>query len=245
MNLIYVEKVVISKSELERLYISEQKSIREICKETGHDLKTIIKLFREHGIVSRDCFESWRVRRNNLTAHISKELLLDLYCNQRLSIINVAKKLGVSKKLLRSVMVEYAIPFMTKSQSLVGKKKSEEHRLKILAVPRPTKDTSIERLVEEGLAEKEVAHYKHYPILGCCQSDKAFPDEKIAVFCDGDYWHSIPKAVENDKRVNKILEENGWIVLRFTEKEIKANPGIVVSKIINTLLTRRYLLNGI
>jgi DNA mismatch endonuclease (patch repair protein) len=132
---------------------------------------------------------------------------------------------------------------MSLSEVLRGKKKSEAHRLKILAVPRPTKHTLIERLVEEELAKREIGHYVQLPILGACQSDFAFPDEKIAVFCDGDYWHSIPKAIEKDARVNAALAANNWVVLRFRERDIKANPEKIVD-VIYEELTKRRKLNG-
>lgn len=71
--------------------------------------------------------------------------------------------------------------------------------------------------------------------------DIAILKYKIAVFVDGEYWHGydwenkkqklkrnrsywIEKIEENiarDARNNKELEENGWKVIRFWEKEVK------------------------
>lgn len=70
--------------------------------------------------------------------------------------------------------------------------------------------------------------------------DLLFKREKVAVFCDSEFWHGkkylegeIPKTntdfwktklqknIERDREVNKVLQEQGWTVLRYWEKEIK------------------------
>ena len=71
--------------------------------------------------------------------------------------------------------------------------------------------------------------------------DVAFIGKKVAVFCDSEFWHGydwehrkndiktrrefwIPKIernIQRDLEVNRILEEQGWIVLRFWGKEIQ------------------------
>lgn len=65
--------------------------------------------------------------------------------------------------------------------------------------------------------------------------DFAFPDAKIGIEVDGDYYHVNPKFYPNgpisaiqkrnfgrDKAKNKFLSQNGWILLRFWECEINA-----------------------
>jgi len=67
---------------------------------------------------------------------------------------------------------------------------------------------------------------------------------KIAIFCDGEYWHGrdwenhkedfksncefwyskIEGNIHRDKEVNKNLSDNGWKIFRFWETEIKEKP---------------------
>ncbi|QLE01402.1 very short patch repair endonuclease [Galbibacter sp. BG1] len=81
---------------------------------------------------------------------------------------------------------------------------------------------------------------------------------KLAIFIDGEFWHGynwdvkkntiksnrgfwIPKIernIQRDKEVNKQLEEMGYTVLRFWEKEVKTN----LKKCINDVLV--YLQTG-
>lgn len=99
----------------------------------------------------------------------------------------------------------------------------------------PTKDTTIELALQEKLRKKGVSFEIHKPIFG--QPD-IFIEPNIAIFCDGDYWHSNPKIYrdvskdlnatqkKNQKRdleVNHTLLKKNYIVLRFWEYDIKNN----------------------
>lgn len=95
----------------------------------------------------------------------------------------------------------------------------------------PKKDTSIERAIQQELSRRGIRFVKHLPILNRCQADVAFPEQKIAVFCDGDYWHNRPDVRSKDITQEMILRANGWRVLRFWEHEINADVSACVSKI--------------
>lgn len=92
--------------------------------------------------------------------------------------------------------------------------------------------------------------------------DIVFPRQRLAVFCDGDFWHGkdwparreklaqganapywIAKIEANrarDRRHTAALEAEGWAVLRFWESTIHANPEAVVREILSSLdLTER------
>ncbi len=91
-------------------------------------------------------------------------------------------------------------------------------------------------------------HVKWLP--GC--PDFVFEKEKIAIFVDGCFWHGCPlcykkpktsikyweqKLVANknrDDKVSKLLETNGWLVLRFWEHETSEKT-MIIDKIINSL----------
>ena len=73
--------------------------------------------------------------------------------------------------------------------------------------------------------------------------DIAFIKNKVAVFCDSEFWHGhdwehrkadlktnrefwitkIERNIQRDLEVNRILEDEGWLVLRFWGKEIQKN----------------------
>lgn len=90
------------------------------------------------------------------------------------------------------------------------------------------RDTKIEVIIDNELQSlgliKNKDYLTHKGTLNVCIPDKVFLEEKIAVFCDGDYWHNLPKAPEKDKNQNIKLIKNNWIPIRFWEHEIHKNP---------------------
>jgi len=107
---------------------------------------------------------------------------------------------------------------------------------------------------------------KHYKLIG--KPDFVFIRAKVAIFCDGDFWHGrdfnrmvengrfdnnpnywIPKmtkTLERDKRVTLELEHMGWLVVRLWETEISKNPAKIAQNILEILSARsgRYTLNA-
>ena len=104
------------------------------------------------------------------------------------------------------------------------------------------KDSKIEILLRKELWNRGLRYRKNVKkILG--KPDLAFIGKKIAIFCDSEFWHGydwenrkkdfkshqdfwIPKIERNiarDKEVTEILQQQGWIVLRFWGKEIQSD----------------------
>ncbi len=48
--------------------------------------------------------------------------------------------------------------------------------------------------------------------------DLAYPDLKVAVEYDGWDWHSTRSAFDRDRRRDRLLQLDGWTVLRFTSR---------------------------
>lgn len=105
-----------------------------------------------------------------------------------------------------------------------------------------SKDTKIEILLRNELWRRGLRYRKNVTsIVG--KPDIAFIGKKIAVFCDSEFWHGynwenkkkelkshrefwvakIERNMQRDIEVTKILEDSGWIVLRFWGNEIKKN----------------------
>lgn len=104
------------------------------------------------------------------------------------------------------------------------------------------KDSEIELLLRRCLWEKGLRYRKNVKsVYG--HPDIAFIGKKVAVFCDSEFWHGfdwenkqneiksrrdfwIPKIernIQRDAEVNRKLQAEGWLVLRFWGKEIKTD----------------------
>lgn len=119
------------------------------------------------------------------------------------------------------------------------------------------KDTKIEVALRKELWARGLRYRKNVKSIPG-NPDIAFIGKKVAVFCDSEFWHGydwehrkddiktrrefwIPKIernMERDREVNRMLEEQGWIVLRFWGKQIKKNLGECADIIEATLRSR-------
>ena len=137
----------------------------------------------------------------------------------------------------------------------MGIKTPEQIRKNMRAVK--NKDSAIEVLLRRELWRRGLRYRKNVAGL-TGKPDIVFMGKKIAVFCDGDFWHGydwenrkqdiksrkefwIPKIERNMQRdieVNEALERDGWLVLRFWGNEIKSNCSACADKIEMILRSR-------
>lgn len=113
------------------------------------------------------------------------------------------------------------------------------------------KDTDIELILRKKLWASGLRYKVNYKIFG--KPDIVFPKEKVAVFCDGDFWHGrhykkekknykkfwldkIATNIKRDKDVNNKLKREGWKVLRFWKTEILRNSDKCIETIKSSLL---------
>ena len=112
--------------------------------------------------------------------------------------------------------------------------------------------TTCERLLRSALWRMGLRFRKNFKELPG-KPDVAFPRQRVAVFCDGDFWHGkewkrrkrklqkganaaywVPKIEANitrDKAHNAELRRRGWIVLRFWESDILADVNRVAEQV--------------
>lgn len=105
-----------------------------------------------------------------------------------------------------------------------------------------SKNTNIERILRNALWKKGYRYRINYTKIPG-KPDIALTKYKIAIFCDGEFFHGkdwevqkvriqksnngdywvkkIEKNINRDKEINKSLKAMGWVVLRFWGKDIK------------------------
>lgn len=118
-------------------------------------------------------------------------------------------------------------------------------------------NTKIELIFEEELKKTSLNYTKPKLLIEEIDGNPDFviPRHKIAIFCDGDFWHGynlnqtkistnskfwqakINRNIERDLEVNNKLKEKGWTVFRFWEHQIKENVSECVHDIKNFILS--------
>ena len=113
-------------------------------------------------------------------------------------------------------------------------------------------NTKPEIMLRKALWHRGIRYRKNYKeLIG--KPDIVITRCKIAIFVDGDFWHGknmddiekqvqsnrtywLPKIRRNrerDAEVNDALTEQGWIVLRFWESDIKKHLEQCVAQILD------------
>ncbi|MFD2873238.1 very short patch repair endonuclease [Mucilaginibacter ximonensis] len=123
--------------------------------------------------------------------------------------------------------------------------------------------TKIELLLAKALWNEGIRYRKNdKTVYG--KPDFAFKGIKLAIFCDSEFWHGkdfavlqnrigtnkefwitkITKNIERDIKVNGVLSEAGWTILRYWEKDIKKDIVPVVAEITTTIKQLKELKNN-
>ncbi len=85
------------------------------------------------------------------------------------------------------------------------------------------KATDIERLIEDAIIRRGISYRDQIPLCGIAIVDFYLPSLNAVVFCDGEYWHSLPGKKDRDRRQTKLLKSKGYHVFRFPGKKIHAS----------------------
>ena len=117
-----------------------------------------------------------------------------------------------------------------------------------------------ETLLGKTMWSLGLRYRKQYSATG--KPDYVLVKAKIAVFCDGDFWHGrdleerlskgrfssnrdyweakIRRNIGRDQKVTSTLEEQGWLVLRFWESQILTDPLSCADAVLEAFLRRTH-----
>jgi len=107
--------------------------------------------------------------------------------------------------------------------------------------------TTTEIPVQKELDRRGIIYKKHFPIYDKNKKpvrlvDIAFPEVKLAIECDGDYWHGNPakfktlrqvqiNRIKMDEEQDTRIKEAGWKIIRIWESDIQKDVSACVDKI--------------
>jgi DNA mismatch endonuclease (patch repair protein) len=148
-----------------------------------------------------------------------------------------------------------------RSPSFVGLKPASEAASASKRLNRST-DTKHEVLLRRALWQRGLRFRKNVTTLPG-KPDIVFSRSRVAVFCDGDFWHGrnwrhlssllqkranaaywcekIRSNMVRDRRTTRLLEEQHWQVIRLWEGDITKDPERAASLIETVVLAKRSL----
>lgn len=137
-------------------------------------------------------------------------------------------------------------------------KRTPEITHKIMSAVK-SKDTEPELMLRKALWHIGLRYRKNYKQLPG-KPDVVFLRKKVAIFCDGDFWHGhnwairglksldeelngysdfwrtkILKNIERDEKNNCLLMEMGWTVIRFWESDIRSKLDECVQRVVDAI----------
>ena len=139
-----------------------------------------------------------------------------------------------------------------------GKERDPKVTHKIMSAI-PSKDTKPEMMLRRELWHRKLRYRVNYKELPG-KPDIVFTRYRIAIFCDGDFWHGhnwairgmssldeelegysdfwrskILRNIARDDEVNHALDYMGWTVIRIWESDIKNDITACVQRVISEL----------
>lgn len=87
-----------------------------------------------------------------------------------------------------------------------------------------------EKIFKNALESSNIVGWVYNYQHGIYSYDFAFPELKIDVEIDGNS-HQLEKVKKIDERRDMFSKNNGWVVLRFTAKEVKENVIECINKL--------------
>ena len=151
----------------------------------------------------------------------------------RISLMRVCKKYGIKTRTI-SEDNQRRYSTMTKEQKL------EQVRSANIGIRKKFKDpiwkeNQIRKVHEaqnyctsapERLFQKLINEMGYFPIAQYSEGmagfmiDFAFPEIKLAIEIDGEYWHSLEKTIKKDRRKDYFLKvKKGWELIRIPAKD--------------------------
>lgn len=138
------------------------------------------------------------------------------------------------------------------AHSYLGRKPASERASQAAKGSSKKTDTKPELRLRRALWSAGLRYRKNLPGLPG-KPDVVFPGSKLAVFCDGDFWHGrnwearqerlsrghnaeywlakIGRNMQRDAEVTAALREAGWLVLRVWESDVKRDVEAVVAAV--------------
>lgn len=84
--------------------------------------------------------------------------------------------------------------------------------------------TPIEKYLANAIINTDIPIAEEQYKIGTKKVDFAYPEQKLAVECDGYKWHKQDKEqIEKDIERDKYLAKKGWRVLHFSGVQIRRN----------------------
>lgn len=227
------KRQVVCSKECFSVYMSKTKSLKQLAEELGTDEKGAMQIIdKEHNV-------------DNMTikAIAKKHGLV------RISLMRWCKKYGIKTRTI-SEDNQRRYSTMTKEE------KREQVRSANIGIREKFKDpiwkeNQIRKVHEaqnycisapERLFQKLINEMGYFPIAQYSEGmagfmiDFAFPEIKLAIEIDGEYWHNLESTKKRDRRKDYFLKnKKGWELIRIPAKDFELHSDHYLWEVVQTI----------
>ena len=192
--------------------------IKLIDKEHNEEMRTIKEIAERYGIV-RITLTRWCKKYGVRTRTISED-------NHR----RYAKMREEEKKA-------QTLKANNEIRELFKNPQWKEEQIKKVMAAQDMKPSKQEALFFEKILEKGYCPIRQYSDgLAGFVLDFAFPEIKLAIEIDGEYWHSLENVKKKDRRRSYFLEvKNNWQVIHIPARDFEKNPEHYIWEVIQAI----------
>lgn len=221
--------------ECSKVYRAKTKSLEQLAEELGTDVKGVLQIIdKEHNV-------------DNMTI----KAIAEKHGLVRISLMRWCKKYGIKTRTISednyrryANMTEEQIKAQTKKanegiRELFKNPEWKEQQIEKVMTAQDMKPSRPENLFFEKITDMGYNPKRQYRKGMCGYAlDFAFPEIKLAIEIDGEYWHNLEKTKVKDRRRNYFLEvKKGWEVVHIPAKAFTENPEHYIWEVIQTIET--------
>lgn len=173
-----------------------------------------------------------------------QKILRKEYCDNKLNLYEIAKKYNTTASNVHHYMKRFNINRRTKSEATLlayeknGDRLREKHRQNayngITGIHRKghnRTETWIEKIFEKYCIDNNIKYKKQYQINCKGHRYDFLIYDNLLIELDGNFWHNTEKQKKLDESHNIVANQNGYVIMRFTDLEIKKTKGQCFDKI--------------
>lgn len=178
---------------------------------------------------------------------------------KRYGVANPAQSKQAQEKMKRSCLEKYGVDNIFKSEKFkhdMVQTNMEKYGVKNphqrLEVIKKTKQTNLKKygsVIPSGFHAENVSKGENelYQIcsnlyhgkiiqndretLGGLELDIWFPELKLGIEYDGDFWHNLPDMIERDKLKDRLCKEHGILLIRVKEHDYVAHKQQIITQL--------------
>jgi len=236
--------------EIKKLLI-EKYSVAEICKILGYKYAVIYNCICKNNLKDLVNVSNIGKSRTSKKRHedkeknnpLSREVLYDLYVQQKKDLYEIAKMYNVSASGVLFRMRKNGIQTRNKKEAIkLSYEKNPELREKhrknanmgitgIFRKGNNYSNTKIEQQFEKYCINNNIPYKRPFQITKETHRYDFLIYDNVIVELDGLYWHNTEKQKVKDTLHENFATKNGYIVIRFTDEEIKETKGECFARI--------------